>query len=198
MSAQGIRPFDKPEYNRREILRYAQAGTSDDPVLADMMESCIKECEEYASFTYRVSYIVVPILSLDSDSGDIDMQHIRVTSRSLAKNLSGCTEAVVFAATVGPGIDRLIRKYTKTDPVRALFMQAIGAERVETLCNLFCETFPQKLRPRFSPGFGDLALTIQPQLLSVTNARKNLAITLDEGCLMSPSKSVTAFVGICS
>lgn len=198
MSAQGIESFDKPQYNRREILRYAQCGGCDDPAMTDMMESCIEECEKYASFSYRISYIVLPVLSLDTGTGDIDMQHLHITSRTLAKNLEGCDETVVFAATVGPGIDRLIRKYTKTDPVRALFMQAIGAERVETLCNLFCDTFPSKLRPRFSPGFGDLELTIQPQLLAVTNARKNLAITLDEGCLMSPSKSVTAFVGICS
>ena len=102
----------------------------------------------------------------------------------------------MFAATVGPVIDRMIKKYNKLDPVRALFMQAIGAERVETLCNMFCDSFPGKLRPRFSPGFGDLALDIQPQVLAVTNARKNLAITLDAGFLMSPSKSVTAFAGI--
>ena len=196
MSAQGIRSFDRPEYNRREILRYAQCGGCDDPAMTDMMESCIKECDDHASFSYRVSYIVLPICSLDTDTGDMDMEHLHITSRSLAKNLEGCAEVVVFAATVGPGIDRLIKKYTKNDPVRALFMQAIGAERVETLCNLFCETYPLKLRPRFSPGFGDLPLTIQPEILAVTNARKNLAITLDSGCLMSPSKSVTAFVGI--
>ena len=61
---------------------------------------------------------------------------------------------------------------------------------------MFCDSYPSKLRPRFSPGFGDLALSIQPDILAITNARKNLSITLDEGFLMSPSKSVTAFVGI--
>jgi len=90
----------------------------------------------------------------------------------------------------------MIKKYNKLDPVKALFMQALGAERAETLCNMFCSSFSQTLRPRFSPGFGDLTLDIQPQVLAVTNARKNLAITLDGGFLMSPSKSVTAFVGV--
>ena len=198
MSAQGIKSFDRPDYNRREILRYAQCNGCDDQAMKNIMEDCIEECERYASFSYRVSYCELPILSLDTQTGDIDMEHLRVTSRSLAKNLEGCTEAVVFAATIGPGIDRLIKKYSKLDPVRALFMQAIGAERVETTCNLFCSTYPQELRPRFSPGFGDLELTVQPEILAVTNARKNLAITLDSGCLMSPSKSVTAFAGICS
>ncbi len=194
----GIQSFDEPPFNRREILRYAQCpGCTDDTVIA-MMEDCIGECRKYASMSYRVSYSILPIVSLDTDTGYIDMGHMSVTSRDLAGNLNGCAKVIVFAATIGPGIDRLIRKYTKLDKARALFMQAIGAERAETLCEMFCSSFEEELRPRFSPGFGDLTLSIQPEILKITNAGKNLSITLDEGFLMSPSKSVTAFAGICS
>ena len=196
MTGQGIKSFDEPEYNRREILRYAMCPGCDAPAMLDLMEDCIDECRKYASFSYRVSYVVLPVLSLDTDTGAIDLEHIKPVSRDLAGNLNGCERVVVFAATVGPGIDRLIKKYTKSDAVRALFMQAIGAERAETMCNMFCDTFPDKLRPRFSPGFGDLTLSIQPEVLRLTNAGKNLSITLDDGFLMSPSKSVTAFAGI--
>lgn len=194
-AAAGIRSFEPPEYNRREILRYGQCPGCTDPSMLDIMEECIKECDRFASFSFRVSYVPLDIISIDTDSGKTDMGVICLESRDLAKNLEGCTGAVIFAATIGPGIDRLIRKYSKLDPVKALFMQAIGAERAESLCNMFCDTYPEKLRPRFSPGFGDLPLSIQPQILSLTNARKNLSITLDEGFLMSPSKSVTAFAG---
>ncbi len=196
MNAQGLKSFDEPSFNRREILRYAQSPGCTDEKMLSVMEACIKECAALASLGYRVSYCELPIVSLDEESGEIDMEHIKVTSRSLAANLSGCKEVVVFAASIGPGIDRLIKKYTKLDPVKALFFQAIGAERVESLCEAFMESYPQKLRPRFSPGFGDLALSIQPDVLAVANARKNLSITLDDGFLMSPSKSVTAFAGI--
>lgn len=196
MSAVGIQSFEEPPYNRREILRYAQCPECVDESMTAIMEECIAECDSFASFSYRISYIVLPIKSLDRQSGDIDMESLTVTSRDLATNLDGCPEVVVFAATIGPGIDRLIRKYSKLDPVKALFMQAIGAERAESLCNMFCGSFDSKLRPRFSPGFGDLTLSIQPKVLEITNARKNLSITLDDGFLMSPTKSVTAFAGI--
>ena len=196
MTPQGIRSFEEPDFVRREILRYAMCGGCDDEKMLALMEDCIDECRKFASFSYRVSYCVSDIISLDEDTGEIDLGIMKIKSTALAHNLSGCEKAVVFAATVGPGIDRLIKKYTKLDPVRALFMQAIGAERVETMCNLFCDSYPEKLRPRFSPGFGDLPLAVQPEVLSVTNARKNLSITLDDGFLMSPSKSVTAFAGI--
>ena len=160
-----------------------------------MMEECIKECTALAAFSPKISYIVLPVVELDTKTGHIDLLHIRTESKALASNLEGCSEVVLFAATVGPMIDRIIKKYNKLDPVKALFMQAIGAERVETLCNMFCDTYPEKLRPRFSPGFGDLPLSIQPEVLAVTNAAKNLSITIDKGFLMSPSKSVTAFAG---
>ncbi len=196
MSAQGIRSFSEPEYNRREILRYAQCPGCTDEGMLSVMEECIAECKKLASFSYKVSYCILPVISLDTASGDMDLEAMKVTSRDLAGNLAGSSEVVVFAASVGPGIDRLIRKYTKLDPVRALFFQAIGAERVESVCDLFCNEYPDRVRPRFSPGFGDLGLSYQPQILAVTNAKKNLSITLDDGFLMSPSKSVTAFMGI--
>ena len=196
MTAAGIRSFQAQPYNRREILRYAQCPAAVDDATADIMEECIRECDTLARFSYRISYIELPVLSLDTETGYIDLEHIKLKSRDLAKNLDGCKKTVLFAATIGPGIDRLIAKYNKLDPVKALFMQAIGAERAETLCNSFCSTYPEKLRPRFSPGFGDLPLSIQPEVLRLTNATKNLAITLDEGYLMSPTKSVTAFAGV--
>ena len=196
MSGVGIKSFEEPEFNRREILRYAQCPGCTDTAMTDIMEECIAECVSYASFSYRVSYVVLPILSLDRSSGEIDLEALDIISTDLASNLDGCMETVVFAATIGPGIDRLIKKYSKLDPVKALFMQAVGAERAESLCNTFCRSYPSRLRPRYSPGFGDLPLSIQPQILALTNARKNLSITLDDGFLMSPTKSVTAFAGI--
>ena len=195
MTGAGIKSFDALPYNRREILRYAMCPGCDEPKMLSLMEECIKECDRSASFSSRVSYVVLPVVSLNTDTGLVDMEHIKVTSRDLAGNLQGCKSVVVFAATVGPGIDRLIKKYSGLDPVKALFMQAIGAERAETMCNAFCGSFPAQLRPRFSPGFGDLELLVQPDVLRVTNAKKNLSITLDEGMLMTPSKSVTAFAG---
>ena len=198
MTGQGIKSFDEPEFNRREILRYAQCSGCTDQAMLDMMEECISECTRFASFSYRVSYCRLPIVSLDKETGEIDFELLKVRSRDLAGNLDGCGEAVLFAATIGPGIDRLIKKYSGRAPVKALFMQAIGAERAESLCEMFCASFTEKLRPRFSPGFGDLPLSLQPEVLRIVNASKNLSITLDEGFLMSPTKSVTAFAGICS
>ena len=49
---------------------------------------------------------------------------------------------------------------------------------------------------RFSPGYGDLALAHQKEVLKLLNAEKNVGITLTDTCLMVPTKSVSAIVGI--
>ena len=82
-------------------------------------------------------------------------------------------------------------------------LQAIGAERIEALCDVFCEKirldaesaglFP---RPRFSPGYGDFPLELQKDIFRVLDCSRKIGLTLNESLLMSPSKSVTAVIGL--
>lgn len=193
--------YPTPEYNKREILRYAGIFGNDNPPedIEELMEECIKECEEQKAFSYKVSYRILPVEF--KDNSEIDFKYVKVTSSDLTKNLKGCNECIFLAATVGHGIDRLIMKYNRTNPAKALILQATGAERVEALCDAFCvdeDVIPKgcRLRPRFSPGYGDLSLEFQKDFLPLAQAGKYLAISLNESLLMSPSKSVTAVVGI--
>lgn len=52
------------------------------------------------------------------------------------------------------------------------------------------------LRPRFSPGYGDLPLAIQGRFLDTIEATKRAGIYLSEGDIMLPEKSVTAIMGV--
>ena len=49
---------------------------------------------------------------------------------------------------------------------------------------------------RFSPGYGDLPLTLQPGILAALDAGRRAGITLLPSLLMNPSKSVTAIFGL--
>lgn len=77
-------------------------------------------------------------------------------------------------------------------------MQAIGAERIEALCDTFCKDMENDfvLKPRFSPGYGNLPLQIQKDIISVLDCPKQIGLTLNSSMLMSPTKSVTAITGI--
>ena len=82
-------------------------------------------------------------------------------------------------------------------------MQAAAAAMVEAYCNELNAGWKKEylenglyLRPRFSPGYGDFPLSAQKQILDGLEAGKRIGITLTEGYLMMPSKSVTAVIGV--
>lgn len=134
---------------------------------------------------------------------EVDLGFTRVTSRSLAGHLAGCDRAIVFAATVGLEIDRMIAKYSRLSPARALCLQAIGTERIETLCDLLCASWEEtyrkegkRMRTRFSPGYGDLPIAMQSDIFRLLDCPKRIGLMLADSLLMSPTKSVTAIVGI--
>ena len=111
---------------------------------------------------------------------------------------------IFFAATLGNGADMLIARYSKIAVSKAAVMQAVAATVMEEYCDRCQERIKEELqtegltlRPRFSPGFGDLSLQIQRDFLNVLNAGKYAGIFLSEGNIMLPEKSVTAFMGVC-
>ena len=192
-----VETFSEPTENIREIMRYIGERESN-----GRTESLIEECltEIRGKLSYRVCYREFPV---SVSGGVVDLSFVKADSKGLAKNLDGCESAVIFGATVGIGLDRLISKYSRISPVKALIFQGIGAERIESLCDAFCDKLSalkgeenRFLRPRFSPGYGDLALTVQKDIFKVLDCERKIGLTLNESLLMSPSKSVTAIVGI--
>ena len=158
--------YPAPKLNERECLRYA--GTNNKAISAEeqaLFEACLKEVEN--RLTYKVCWGRFP---LKKEGDSLDFGFLKAESKALMKNLEGCEEVIVFAATIGLEIDRLIRRYTNLSPAKALFFQAIGAERIESLCDTFCEELKGEglqLRPRFSPGYGDLPLEMQKDIFRV-------------------------------
>lgn len=185
--------FDPPPIDKNEILRYAGAKEAL-PQIEKLIDECISESID--KLTYKVCYSHLPL----SFSGDvINLSFTKVKSDSLRRNLSGCRSFLLFAATVGIEIDRLILKYGRISPSKALIFQAIGAERIESLCNefsLFAEKEFGHTVPRFSPGYGDLPLDVQRDFFRVLEPSRKIGLTLNESMLMTPSKSVTAIIGI--
>lgn len=176
--------FDAPPFDRVEILRYAGAKEPT-PEIEKLIDECIFEVE--GKLTYKVCY------------GHFPLSFMETKSEKLAKNLLGCKSFVLFAATVGIELDRLISKYGKISPSKALIFQAIGAERIESLCDEFCrfaETEYGHTKPRFSPGYGDFPLEVQKDFFRILEPGKRIGLTLNESMLMTPSKSVTAIIGI--
>ena len=65
----------------------------------------------------------------------------------------------------------------------------------DTRCAILRRNYGQ-IRSRFSPGYGDFSLTYQLDFDRILNMRNTLGITLNDALLMTPSKSITAVIGI--
>ena len=191
------RIYSEPAICEREILRYAGCkGENSD--IQEIMRGLLNEVR--GKLTYTACYREFP---LEVSSAVCDLNFACIESKGLAKNLENCKSVVVFGATIGLELDRLIAKYSKISPSKAIMLQAIGAERVEALCDELCgELSAEKrkeglfLKPRYSPGYGDLPLDFQRKLFSVLDCPRQIGLTLNDSMLMSPSKSVTAIIGI--
>ncbi len=182
MSTVFVKSYSAPPVNVREVHRYAGGGTSDS--VEALLSECIKEADE--SLVYKVCY---GVFSYDGSSNSMDLR----------KTLTGCSKVIAFAATVGVSIDRLIMKYSRISPAKALLLQAYGAERIEALCDSFCRDMAEewgRLTPRFSPGYGDLPIEVQRDIFRVLDCPRKIGLSLNESLLMTPTKSVTAIVGI--
>ena len=182
-------PFDK-----KEILRYSDCKDLS-PEIEKLLNECIEEIK--SKLSYKICYCVLPVKATEKS---IDFDAFRVNSEKLSLNLKNCERVIVFGATLGTEIDRLIMKHGKLSPTKALFFQSIGATQIEVLCDKFLEDIKKdlkvNLKPRFSPGFGDLELTTQKDIFKILDCSKKIGLTLTDSLLMSPTKSVTAFVGI--
>ena len=76
--------------------------------------------------------------------------------------------------------------------------QAVAATIIEGYCDEVQERVETDLhqRPRFSPGYGDWDLAEQRKIFAILECEKKLGLTLTDGLMMAPSKSVTAVIGL--
>lgn len=188
------------EISRREIRRYLGYGSQEaDEKVSTLIEECVEELEAAAS--PKSIFRVYPLVLLQEE--ELDFTVFRTKSRSLSRNLKDCEQVILFAATLGTEADSLICKYTKLQMSKAVTMQAAATAMIEAYCDEvnteLKDTFEKKglyLRPRFSPGYGDFPLECQRDITAVLETSKRIGIMLTDSLLMTPSKSVTAVMGV--
>lgn len=185
---------------RKETCRYLGCKNQEiDERTKEQIASCLEELERTA-----VPRFYSRICPLAFSSGQkIAISGFLINSQALYQNLKDCEQVILFAATLGIGVDMLLKRYSRLNMSRAVVLQAASSAMIEEVCDRENERlqdeFLQKglyLRPRFSPGYGDFPLSFQIHLLGLLDAGKRVGITLTDSLLMLPSKSVTAVIGV--
>lgn len=184
----------------KEAIRYLGYGRHavDEHTLA-LVESCFKELSQVSSerIVYRIFDLEFP------ENERIILGNLDIHSKNLYKNLTGCEKAVLLGATLGPKVDLLLRKYSIGDMARVVTLQACAAAMLEEYLDQWqteLEMDVQKdgyyIRPRFSPGYGDFDIAHQDMILRMLDTAKKIGLTLTNGNMLTPSKSVTAVIGL--
>ena len=184
----------------KEAVRYLgyRKCTVDDKTLQVIRES-FQELERFADkkSIYRLFELSV------TDENKLLIGNAEIHSRNLRANLKDCTNVLLFAATLGVDVDRHIRRMQLVDMARAVVMQACAATLLEEYCDELQDKIAKQLRskgkyirPRFSPGYGDFSIHHQKDLLSMLEAPKKIGLAMTESCMLTPTKSVTAVIGI--
>lgn len=190
-----------PDIDRREVARYlGYRGAEPDAAMAAGIEDALKALAAAA----EPRHIARRFPLRWRGETTIAIEGLVIESRALAKNLRGCEEAFLMAATLGIAPDRLIaRAQAAGEMGRAMLLQAASAAMIEAFCDQINDGLRGEvareglsLRPRFSPGYGDFPLESQAGLFQLLGVQKHVGIALTDALLMIPTKSVTAVIGI--
>lgn len=183
----------------KEAIRYLGYGKHavDDRTLALISDS-FRNLEETAG--RKSIYRIFDFNQTADDEFTIGKSAIQ--SSSLGRNLKGCRKVILFGATLGAGVDRLITRASVTDMAGAVVLQACAAALLEEYCDR-CQTEigvemekeGLHLRPRFSPGYGDFDIRFQAPLIQMLDCAKTIGLTMTDSYMMTPTKSVTAVIG---
>ena len=181
-----------------ETARYlGYKGNEPDSIVSDMINECLLTVKEKSDF--RASY---KTFSLLLDGNNINIGGTEIESKTLSFHLKDCHSAYLVCATLGAEIDRLLLKYSVSDIAKCSVLQAAASAYLEDLLDELCDNLSlvekekgNALHTRYSAGYGDFSLLHQKDILSQLGASK-IGVGTTDACALTPSKSVTAVIGI--
>ena len=191
-------PITISQINTAEVLRCMGCPPEKaDGVLTAQVESCARELLAAARprWSWRAAEIALEADGVRLAGG------LLLPGKDLRTHLAGCERAVLFCATLGAEADALIRRTERLDMAKALILDCCASAAVEEVCDgieaELQEKFPGCSFPfRYSPGYGDLPLEVQGELLELLDAPRRVGLCATESHLLTPRKSVTAILGI--
>lgn len=115
--------------------------------------------------------------------------------------LKNCSHVITLAVTLTSLFDQQLLRLQARDMSEALFYDACGSVYLESFLDRRQEEIAARfagsyLTDRFSCGYGDLPLALQKEIAARMQLDIRCGISVSNSCMMNPTKSVTAFIGI--
>lgn len=190
-----------PEFgiNLADVKRYlGYQNHPIDPQTEDDIAQSVAYLQELA--LPKMAYQVFPIQVTTSGIA-LEGSTLVFTGEDAHKLLSKSHHCILLAVTLGQALDRHLRMLQLQDMSKAVILDACASSYVEEACNHWEEVIKQELgsphfTDRFSPGYGDMPLSLQPLFCQVLQTSKKIGLSADKSHILTPKKSITAVIGI--
>lgn len=187
--------------DKNETLRYlGYRGQNIDDDTARRIEEMSKLCLKVAKPAYRYEKYDLKFI----DEGvELLGTGIIFHGNDIKSHLTGAKFLYLMAATLGHDCDRTALRLESRSIADAVCFNAASVSLIEAVSdraqkeiNAIHSPFGFSVGGRYSPGYGDFPLTQQKDVLKLLKCEESLGITLTEGYLMLPRKSVTSVIGL--
>ena len=161
------------QLDKNEALRYmGHRGEDIDEQLDKLITKCEKEVLSCVKprFVYKVCDI-----SREEKGILVKDTNLFLTGNSIKKHLDGCDEAVAIDSLCSVAVEQ-------------------ACDRAELIIKEENPGYYQTFR--FGLGYGDLPISLQGQFLHVLNAPKQIGLNVSSTDMLTPTKSVTAVIGL--
>ena len=191
------------DIDKNEVLRYLEYKGQE---INENLHNIIDECIKITKSTINPRYIlrVYPILREDDRPYVyIKGSNLTLKSRDLYNLLESCSECIIMATTLGIEIEKEIKKRSYNELNKSIILDACATTAIEELCDRLQLETQEKLintnkfiTSRYSPGYGDLPIEKNREIINLLNCQKEIGLTIAESGIMIPRKSVIAIIGI--
>ncbi len=126
-----------------------------------------------------------------------------LSGNDIASHLKGASKVALMACTLGMASEREYRRHAALSAADGAMFGACCSALVEAAANEVEAQIVSEARRigmrtnwRYSPGYGDLPLDVQPDFLQSLDATRKLGINVTPTNMLLPVKSVTAVIGL--
>jgi hypothetical protein len=189
---------------KKDVLRTEKIDTSAKDERSVKIASSLGACIRKARSLVESKYTFVEKGILVFGPGFVELEgNTRLYIGRIQPFIKGADRLVLFVVTIGDALEKEAGLLTSgADPLSGYLLDRIGSFAVESLAEnlengLRRDYLKQKrsLSSRFSPGYCDWPVEEQFKLSKVIDFSK-AGVSLTEGCMMVPKKSVSAIAAV--
>lgn len=190
-----------PTLKKDEVLRYL--GYKGQKIPIDIDKSIEFNISKIVSicnpkFTYMISDIKIV-----DNAVNLKGTNLILEGKDILNHLKGSVKCVTLACTLGAEFDKELLRLQRKSMSDAVIFDACSTAFIEEFADKCEEEILSPFKNdgyysnfRFSPGYGDLPLTSQKDILNCLEAGKKIGLTVTDSGLLLPQKSITAFIGV--